>query len=362
MVGALPIGAPAMAAIAAVVVGVLVVFWPSSTSLGDRAARNGWAALAILYLALVPWFLHAHLSSGAPLVGVLLFTLAAAFNAAAIRWIFRRPALVEQGIGVPLLVVGLNIGLMAATYPVAPGGESPIVHPFDAGTDQGDGNWPNVVLIILDTVRADRMSLYVYREPTTPRLGEFATQATVFEQAYAYSTYSLPSHASILTGLLPHQHGANFSVRRSTGETADPSLDIFPARLSEDVATIPEVLGRLGIRTAMLSANYGYLASPFGLDRGFAYADSRPQNLLPVEFVGGQVLRQLPWTSWRHRYEWLAQTPYPAPHVIQRVTRWLDEHGADQFFLLINFMDVHEPSSTSSFDPVRSDRSPRRCV
>ena len=136
-------------------------------------------------------------------------------------------------------------------------------------------------------------------------------------------------------------------ARRWLGEAAGPLLDIFPASLSEDVATIPEVLRRLGIRSGMLSANYVYLASPFGLDRGFAYADSRPQNLLPVEFVGGPFLRQFPWTSWRQRYEWLAQTSYPAPHVIQRVTRWLDEHGDDQFFLLINFMDVHEPSSTS---------------
>jgi arylsulfatase A-like enzyme len=65
----------------------------------------------------------------------------------------------------------------------------------------------NVVLIIIDTLRADHLGVYGYARPTTPNLDAFAAQATVFEQAYSLSPWTKPSIASIVTGLSPRRHG-----------------------------------------------------------------------------------------------------------------------------------------------------------
>ena len=70
---------------------------------------------------------------------------------------------------------------------------------------------PNIVLITLDTVRADHLSLYGYARPTSPNLDRWARQGVVFDNAIAASSWTLASHASVLTGLLPHQHGANWA-------------------------------------------------------------------------------------------------------------------------------------------------------
>lgn len=66
---------------------------------------------------------------------------------------------------------------------------------------------PNVVLISIDTLRADRTSVYGHSNRTTPRLEHFAAESAVFETAYAPSSTTAPSHASMLTGLYPPSHG-----------------------------------------------------------------------------------------------------------------------------------------------------------
>ena len=70
---------------------------------------------------------------------------------------------------------------------------------------------PNIILITLDTVRADHLSLYGYARQTTPNLGKWARRGVVFDNAIAPSSWTLASHASMFTGLLPHQHGADWT-------------------------------------------------------------------------------------------------------------------------------------------------------
>ncbi len=67
---------------------------------------------------------------------------------------------------------------------------------------------PNVLVVVWDTVRADRTSLHGYRRPTTPRLDALGREAAVFEQARSPGIWTLPSHASLFTGLAPETHGA----------------------------------------------------------------------------------------------------------------------------------------------------------
>ena len=184
---------------------------------------------------------------------------------------------------------------------------------------------------------------------TTPNLQRFAAQATAYTRAYADSTFSLPSHASLLTGLLPHSHGANHAIVQlgQTDESGRKPLEFSYRPLSDHFLTIPEYLGMAGMQSALVSANYGYLSPAFGLDQGFDYVDSNPRNLLRAESVAGPVLRSQPFAALRSLYARLARKPLNAPEINERVRRWLDVRGDAPFFLMVNFMDVHEPASTS---------------
>lgn len=113
-------------------------------------------------------------------------------------------------------------------------------------------NLPNVILIVVDTLRADHMSCYHYERLTSPNLDQVAANGVLFENAISPSSWTLPSHASMFTGLYPNQHGA----------------EGFWDQLSADVPTIPEELERRGYETGAFSG------SPFftprqGLGRGF---------------------------------------------------------------------------------------------
>jgi arylsulfatase A-like enzyme len=98
---------------------------------------------------------------------------------------------------------------------------------------------PNVLWVVWDTVRADRMSLYGYDRPTTPKLARWAANARVFDNCVTPGPYTVPSHASMFTGLLPSEHGAHARY---------PWLD---ARFD----TIAECFNAAGYRTYLFSAN-----------------------------------------------------------------------------------------------------------
>ena len=96
----------------------------------------------------------------------------------------------------------------------------------------------NVLFVVMDTVRKDHLGPYGYDEPTTPGLDDFATEATVFEQAVAPAPWTLPVHASLFTGLYPHQHGA---------DQENPYL--------EGTTTLAQTLSAAGYDTACYSSN-----------------------------------------------------------------------------------------------------------
>ena len=116
---------------------------------------------------------------------------------------------------------------------------------------------PNVLLIVLDTVAADHLSLYGYDRPTSPTLIELAERGIRFDRVQSTSSWTLPSHSSIFTGRWPHE--------LSTG-WLNPLDETYP--------TLAEYLGSRGYATAGFIANYAYCASDSGLDRGFvSYQD-----------------------------------------------------------------------------------------
>ena len=90
---------------------------------------------------------------------------------------------------------------------------------------------PSVIIISLDTIRADHLSVYGYGRNTTPNLQKFAAESTVFTRAVASSDMTLPTHASLFTGLYASQHGAHFSTEHRMGAPLDTRFVTLAERL-----------------------------------------------------------------------------------------------------------------------------------
>jgi len=110
---------------------------------------------------------------------------------------------------------------------------------------------PDIVLISIDCLRADHVSAYGYARETSPHIDAFARQATLFETAITASSYTLPTHAAMLTGLPPSLHGA-----------------ILGRAIAPSVPYAPESLARAGYRTTGLVAA-PFLSQSYGFHRGF---------------------------------------------------------------------------------------------
>jgi len=123
---------------------------------------------------------------------------------------------------------------------------------------------PDIVVFLADTFRADNLAAYGGREGVTPNLDALAARSLCFLGARSVSTWTLPSHASIFSGLFPLQ------VRSAGGS----------ARVSRGLVTVAERLEAAGYRTAALTDG-AYLSSEFGLDQGFAHFSERSRRDLP---------------------------------------------------------------------------------
>jgi arylsulfatase A-like enzyme len=175
--------------------------------------------------------------------------------------------------------------------------------------EQRNGS-PNVLLIVLDTVRADALSCYGNPRTTTPYIDRLATEGVRFENAYATCFWTLPSHASLLTGLYPTQAGA-------TSETN---------HLPERMTTLAESLAEAGYRTsavvrnAWLSAERGFgqgfetFVEDWRDDTGIEADEEREAVDLAASWVGERVGAEEPWLLFVNLN--IAHLPYtpPEPH------------------------------------------------
>ncbi len=164
----------------------------------------------------------------------------------------------------------------------------------------GDGERPNVILVSLDTMRADRLSAYGERErPTTPVLDRLARESALFTDCVAPSTVTGPSHLSLFTGQFPQRHGLV-----ENGDRVQPGY------------TLASVLADNGYETAGFTGG-GYLRESFGLDKGFATYRAR----------GGPLAR------FKRTFE------TSIPHALE----WLDDAPTEPFFLFLHGYDPHCP-------------------
>ncbi len=184
---------------------------------------------------------------------------------------------------------------------------------------------PNIILISLDTVRADHLSSYGYARPTTPRLDALARRGVLFENAIAPASWTLASHASIFTELLPHQHGANWAVPLHPGPQ-----------------TLAQVLGSRGYSTAGFSSNLMYGLAGWGMDQGFETYGGDGASLrhqLRATLFGRQIVQPL--------YEKFVQGDdfdrLDARQLNREALAWLARPHDRPFFLFLNYFDAHGP-------------------
>jgi arylsulfatase A-like enzyme len=159
----------------------------------------------------------------------------------------------------------------------------------------------NVLLILLDTVRVDRLGCYRSPLGLTPQIDRFASQAVRFERAFAHAPWTLPSVASLLTSRYPQQHGAGGRLGAFT-------------RLSDEAVTVAEVFQRAGAATGAIT-NVFFLTQKFGTTQGFdtVDADASASNVT--------VRRAGPTTD--------------------AALEWIDGHRDKPFFLMVHYFDPH---------------------
>ena len=138
----------------------------------------------------------------------------------------------------------------------------------EVGCDRDSAEWDgNIVLVVIDTLRADRLPFYGCEKDTAPFLNELVADSVLFESAWSTSSWTAPATASIFTGTYPNQHGVVTNLRIA-GLLEDRGEPIELNRIPESFETIPLFLRSQGYRTFGVSSNPN-IDSRRGFDRGF---------------------------------------------------------------------------------------------
>jgi arylsulfatase A-like enzyme len=198
------------------------------------------------------------------------------------------------------------------------------------------GDRPHVFLLVLDTVRADHLSLYGYARDTTPRLARRVAEhpgALVHPWAFANGSWTAPSHATLLTGRLPSEH----DVHLGTPEAASMDWSL-PTRFAlRAERTVPERFAAAGYATLAAYANV-WLDRIDGLERGFeVYERVRRRHGLPLV---GEGLRRRIAPAWR--LDDASFVP-AAPAINDALLREIDARPDRPLFVLANYLDAHAP-------------------
>jgi arylsulfatase A-like enzyme len=178
---------------------------------------------------------------------------------------------------------------------------------------------PNLLLVTLDTTRADHLGCYGYTRPTSPHLDALADEATVYTRAVAPGTWTLPSHASLFTGKCPTSHGARYDPQGplvlASAIPNRPSLNEYRVRgVAASERTLAAVLRDAGYHTGGVAGG-PWLKAVFGLGTGFEWWDDDG-----VGSVNGRI----------------------AADLNARAVPWL-ERVEEPFFLFLNYFDAHVP-------------------
>ncbi len=234
-------------------------------------------------------------------------------------------------VSLPYLVAGLVVLIVGRYAQLAWAERQATARPVPAE------NTPNVLLIVMDTVRAKSLSLHGYHRPTTPRLEALAREGVRFDEARSTAPWTLPSHASMFTGRWPHE-----------------LFDSPEQKLAAGVPTLAGVLSKHGYATAGFVANTYYCNAGFGLARGFDHYEDFYQvfDASPTEVIRhsglGRNLIALTGDEESTRPEGRKD----ADKINADFLNWLPRTKRRPFFAFLNYFDAHAPY----FTPDRADR------
>jgi len=299
-----------------------------------RPEDAGAALLSLLVFLPLATYVHVSLLPGTDLLaGVSLAAIAGlALGSAALFPLWRRILRVlfpgiSRGSGPavrPCMAVGgmsvlvvLGMSFLPPLLMRAPGpSDTPPLPPA-----RGSPLLPNVLLWVMDTTRADHLSCCGYERRTTPFLETLAARGVTFEDAVSPSPWTLPGHASILTGRFPRSHGAHWQHWK----------------LENENVSLPETLAGNGYATGAFVSN-PFLSKIFNLDQGFDVYDDeldswiRKTSLWRIASKVG--------LSFLFRSEYAERR---AQNTAESVLRWIDGLETRPYFLLVNFNDPHAP-------------------
>jgi arylsulfatase A-like enzyme len=181
-----------------------------------------------------------------------------------------------------------------------------------------------VVLVVIDTLRADHLGVYDYPRPTSPRMDEFAADSTVFKQAISTAPWTLPALGSIMTSLYPSAHGAKHMSNMK--QWREDRVDFAPvAKLADSHTTLAEALRAEGYRTAAFVRG-SYPSAVFGMGQGFEHFED---NDAPgVRFM------------------------------VESALDWLDAQESEPFFMYLHTVEVHSPYMPVRLPDKYAERNP----
>jgi arylsulfatase A-like enzyme len=239
-------------------------------------------------------------------------------------------------------------GLLVATIVACYGGDAWAEHRGLDHNSAGRGG-PNVLLVVLDTVRATNLSLYGYERDTTPNLKRLAARGARFDRAFSTAPWTAPSHASMFTGRWCHELSVGWSRPL---DKASPTLAGF--------------LAAQGYATAGFVANTFYCSGETGLSRGFAHYEDYDVSLRAILLCSALVHRTLNFVG---KYPELAtrlalgdadpssghRARKDAARIVGDFLTWLDRLGRQDpgrpFFAFLNCYDAHLPYLAPEIGP-----------
>jgi arylsulfatase A-like enzyme len=201
---------------------------------------------------------------------------------------------------------------------------------------------PDVFLISMDTTRADHMSTYGYERETSPHLTALAADGLNFTQGRSPAQWTVPGHASMLTGMYPSRHGAHYVGGWSAGPAIYGRRRVFP--LAEDKTTLAEVLHGRGWATGAFVANFANLYRGFGMAQGFQRYEDHPQLLLrPIPHVVGFVQQFSP--------AFMKKPFRSAQGINDAAFAWMDTLPQGRpAFVFLNYLEPHHWIAAPPYD------------
>ncbi|HSE66198.1 MAG TPA: sulfatase, partial [Gemmatimonadales bacterium] len=304
----------------------LLVFLPAAVLLAllDRTLKQRWADVAMVFgfstlvgisvtTLMRPWFS----GSASVLLGLGLASVVTRIYASdRTRWglLLVKNAPWLAGVVLLIGVIGTGSAGIAERLAIA---RLPAVA----------ASAPNVLLIVMDTQRADHLTPYGYARPTTPRLARLAEEGVRFTWAASPAATTLPSHSSIMTGQLVGEHGAGVNSR------------LF---LDHRFPTLAERMRDFGYLTGGFVANTYWTGRHTGLNRGFIHYEDFYGSLMDGftrTVMGRAIAYQI--------FPMIGQVDIPGRKHAEDVNRellgWLDGHRGRPFFAFLNYFDVHAP-------------------